>query len=151
MRPPYSAVTSHTWFLHVRSRLYRKDWSSCSSEFSAGGSRGRFVVEEDLNMWIEDLCEQLSVEWERIIAAVRIPQFKLVSAWVVKSASVKGGFMCDIWNVRLVDSVLRSVARRRLVETGNPSVCATVNCRVCKSEIVLCSLYLNVIKCNCVT
>jgi hypothetical protein len=25
--------------------------------------------------------------------------------------------------------VLRSVARRRLVETGNPSACATVNCR----------------------
>jgi hypothetical protein len=28
--------------------------------------------------------------------------------------------------------VLRSVARRRLVGTGNPSACATVNCKVCK-------------------
>jgi hypothetical protein len=28
--------------------------------------------------------------------------------------------------------VLRSVARRRLVETENPSACATVNCKLCK-------------------
>jgi hypothetical protein len=28
---------------------------------SAGGSHLRFVVEENLNVWIEDLCEQLSV------------------------------------------------------------------------------------------
>jgi hypothetical protein len=34
-------------------------------------------------------------------------------------------------------SVLRSVARRRLVETENPRVCATVNCRLCKSAIAL--------------
>jgi hypothetical protein len=29
----------------------------------------------------------------------------------------------------MVVSVLRSVARRRLVETGNPSACTMVNCR----------------------
>jgi hypothetical protein len=34
-------------------------------------------------------------------------------------------------------SVLRSVARRRLVETENPSACATVNWNVCKSAIAL--------------
>jgi hypothetical protein len=28
-------------------------------------------------------------------------------------------------------TVVRSVARRRLVETENPSVCATVDCEVC--------------------
>jgi hypothetical protein len=39
---------------------------------------GRSVVEDDLNVWIEDLYEQLSVEWERKIAGVRILQFKLV-------------------------------------------------------------------------
>jgi hypothetical protein len=50
----------------------------------------------------------------------------------------------------VVVSVLTYVARRRLVETGNPSVCATVNCKVCKSEIVLCCLYLSVIKSECV-
>jgi hypothetical protein len=33
--------------------------------------------------------------------------------------------------------VLRSVARRRLVETENPSACATVKCEVCKSAISL--------------
>jgi hypothetical protein len=34
-------------------------------------------------------------------------------------------------------SVLRSIARRRLVDTENPSVCATVECKVCKSAIAL--------------
>jgi hypothetical protein len=40
-------------------------------------------------------------------------------------------------------SVLRSVVRRRLVKTANPSACATVNWKVCKSAI---ALYLSVIK-----
>jgi hypothetical protein len=48
-------------------------------------------------------------------------------------------------------SVLRSVARRRLVETGNPSACAVVNWKVCKSAIALYCLYLSVIKRECVT
>jgi hypothetical protein len=34
-------------------------------------------------------------------------------------------------------SVLRSVARRRLVKTENPSAGATVNCKLCKSAIAL--------------
>jgi hypothetical protein len=34
-------------------------------------------------------------------------------------------------------SVLRSFARRRLVGTGNPSACATVNCKLGKSAIAL--------------
>jgi hypothetical protein len=39
-------------------------------------------------------------------------------------------------------SVFRSsVARRRLVETENPSACATVNWNVCKSAIALYGLY----------
>jgi hypothetical protein len=38
-------------------------------------------------------------------------------------------------------SVLRSVATRRLVETENPSACATVNWNVCKSAIALYGLY----------
>jgi hypothetical protein len=37
------------------------------------------------------------------------------------------------------------------VETGNPSVCATVKCKVCKLAISLYGLYLSVIKCECVT
>jgi hypothetical protein len=42
--------------------------------------------------------------------------------------------------------VLRSVARRRLVKTENPSACAAVNWKLCKSAI---ALYLNVIKRTC--
>jgi hypothetical protein len=37
-----------------------------------------------------------------------------------------------------VVSVLRSVARRRLVESDNTSACAMVNCKLCKSAIALC-------------
>jgi hypothetical protein len=51
-------------------------------------------------------------------------------------------------------SVLRSVARRRLVETENPSACATVKCKVFKSAIALYGLYclyVSVIKRACVT
>jgi hypothetical protein len=51
----------------------------------------------------------------------------------------------------VVVSVLRSVARRRLVETKNPGARATVCWKVCKSAIALYGLYVNVIKCECVT
>jgi hypothetical protein len=34
-------------------------------------------------------------------------------------------------------SVLRWIARRRLVKTENPSACATVNCKLCKSATAL--------------
>jgi hypothetical protein len=51
----------------------------------------------------------------------------------------------------VVVSVLRSVSRRRLVETGNPSSCATVDWKVCKSAIALYGLYLNVIVSECIT
>jgi hypothetical protein len=46
----------------------------------------------------------------------------------------------------VIVSVLRSVARRRLVETGNRSVCATVNCKSWRATI---ALYLHVIKRTC--
>jgi hypothetical protein len=60
--------------------------------------------------------------------------------------------MCNIWSVRLVVCVSKSVARRRLVERENPSACATVNCRsVCKSGRALYCLCVNVIKSECVT
>jgi hypothetical protein len=45
-------------------------------------------------------------------------------------------FMCDI-EVRLIIPVLRAVARRRLVETENPSACKTVCCKWSKSAIAL--------------
>jgi hypothetical protein len=51
----------------------------------------------------------------------------------------------------VVVPVIRAVARRRLVETGNPSACATVVSKWCKSARALCNLYVSVIKCECVT
>jgi hypothetical protein len=45
----------------------------------------------------------------------------------------------------------RSVLRRRLVETKNPSACATVDSKLCKSAIALYRLYLSVITSECVT
>jgi hypothetical protein len=47
--------------------------------------------------------------------------------------------------------VLRSVARRRLVERENPSACAMVNWKVCISAIALCGLFVSVTKSECVT
>jgi hypothetical protein len=44
----------------------------------------------------------------------------------------------------------KSVAGKRLVETENPSACATVNCNWCKREITLYSQYLSIIMSECV-
>jgi hypothetical protein len=59
-----------------------------------------------------------------------------------------------VWHLKsetVVVCVLRSVARRWLVERENPSACATVNWKVCISAVVLYCLYVRVIKCACVT
>jgi hypothetical protein len=42
----------------------------------------------------------------------------------------------------MIDSVLRSAMKQRLMETENPSVCAAVNWKVCKSAIALYGLKL---------
>jgi hypothetical protein len=59
-----------------------------------------------------------------------------------------------VWHLKcetVVASVLRAIAGRWLVETENPSTCATVNWKVCKWAITLYCLYVCVIKCECVT
>jgi hypothetical protein len=50
----------------------------------------------------------------------------------------------------VIVSVLRSVARRRLLGRENTSACARVNWKLCKSAIQLYGLYLKVIKSGCV-
>jgi hypothetical protein len=88
------------------------------SQFSMGDNHGWFVVGEELIVWIEDF----KCEWKTF-------------------------FVCNIWSVwfneTVIIPVLRSVARRRLVETENPSACATVNWKVCISAIALyCYMYV---------
>jgi hypothetical protein len=40
---------------------------------------------------------------------------------------------CGVWlSKTIIVCVLKAVARRRLVETENPSACATVNWKMCK-------------------
>jgi hypothetical protein len=56
--------------------------------------------------------------------------------------------MRNIWSVRLLS---RSVAGKRLVETEKTSACVVVHCKLCKSEIAVYGLYLNVIKGECAT
>jgi hypothetical protein len=62
----------------------------------------------------------------------------------VKNVKRDWKILCVIFVViRVLVSVLISVARRRLVETENPSVCvcATVNWKVCKSALPLYGMY----------
>jgi hypothetical protein len=108
-----SAVTQQLKrFPRVRSRVYRRDWSSFTSQCSIADNRGWFVVGDDLIVWIEDL----RCEWKTF-------------------------FVCSIWSVwfneTVIIPVLRSVAGKRLVETGSACACATVCCKWCKSAIAL--------------
>jgi hypothetical protein len=51
----------------------------------------------------------------------------------------------------MIVCVPRSVAGKRLMETGNPSAFAVVNCNWCTSAIALYDLNFSVIKSECVT
>jgi hypothetical protein len=89
---------------------------------------------------------------ERIIAAVRIPLFKVVLGMICEECFCEEKIY--VWHLKcetVVASVLRAVAGRRLVEFENPSACATVCCKWCKRVIALYFLYVSGIRCECVT
>jgi hypothetical protein len=44
---------------------------------------------------------------------------------------------CSELAQRVIGTVVRTVARRRLVETSNPSACAMVDCNMCGLAIAL--------------
>jgi hypothetical protein len=118
------------------------------SQFSVGDSSGRFVVEEDLNMWIEDFVWAVVSRVGMNNSSSSIQEVGLWKVYVWIEVLIYVQYLeCET----VVVSVLRSVARRRLVETGNPSACATVCCKVCKAVRGRCCLYLSVIKSECVT
>jgi hypothetical protein len=89
-----------------------------------------------------------------VVEATRHWEFKDENAacplWIVKSSWVQ--IRTEEYEVtkdkktsysfEVLVSVLRSVARRRLAETENPSACATMKWKFCKSAIALYCLYL---------
>jgi hypothetical protein len=79
-------------FPRVRSRVYRRDWSSFTSQFSTGDNRGWFVVGEELIVWIEDF----KCEWKTFFVC------NILSVW---------------FNGTVIIPVSRSVAGKQLVET----------------------------------
>jgi hypothetical protein len=91
----------------------------------------------------------------------------LESYWSSHRSEFSVSSWCELWRVLLwiegliyvqhlecetmVVSVLRSVARRRLVEKEDLSACPTVNCSWRKTVITLYDLYVSIITSECVT
>jgi hypothetical protein len=98
-------------FPHVRSRVYRRDWSSFTSHFSMGDCISSRWDTAAVSSSVAS-CEQSSSE--DFVCAICS---NIWSVWFRKTLIVFG---------------LSAVAKRRLVETENPSACATVCCKWCK-------------------
>jgi hypothetical protein len=121
---------------------------------------GQFSV----SVWISPVSEKISAvqpvsvrlvsELQRNVNGTRDEDFTCSSAASAGSA-VRLGAISKLWLLIktlsevvqwVLVTVVRPVARRRLVEFGNPSACATVNCNVHGIAIVL---YVSVIKSGC--
>jgi hypothetical protein len=93
-----------------------------------------------------------SSQLSKKIIAARIPQFKLDLSVSFEECFCEEKICVQYLESKtLIVCMLRPVARRRLVETDNPSVCATVCWKVCPSAIALYCMCVRVIKCACVS
>jgi hypothetical protein len=122
----------------VWSRVYRRDWSSFRARWVLGGGQPREVSPRLRVRGISELKWSIVVEEE---SSSTCEDFKC-DVETLCMLSCRG--IGSVWfRETFIIPLLRSAARRRLVETENPSACATVKCELCKS---LYGPYLSVIK-----
>jgi hypothetical protein len=98
-----------------------------------GDYRGTFVVEEALIVWLK-----WSFQWVRENCGSETSAVQVSSRCELQEYICEVETLCmlsrsgigSVWfRETCIVPVMRSVARTRLVETGNPSACAMVNCR----------------------